>query len=337
MRGWSSTCPVSHASPVTCSMVCANPGRSRHGPSRPNAGIRTITARGLAACTTSQPRSNFSRTRGVKFSTTTSTCSISRSTSVAPSARVRSSVRSRLLVLDVRKNALHSHQSVAIGADAAGACACRRRRVTDSTWITSAPSAASMADADGPAHQAVRSTTLTPCSGSSGPWVAGGFGGRGTTVPVCSPRRGAGRGGGAASPSIRHGRRGTRNVPLGSSTSEPRAFACSRSATAGPSDTGATGIRSSAASATISAVVCSVVQSWMIPFHSSQLLIRLAIGAQNPSSIRSGRSIISRKLSNCVAGVGVEPDVAVGGRLDRRGLEAAARGLPGSGGRAASP
>ena len=75
----------------------------------------------------------------------------------------------------------------------------------------------------------------------------------------------------------------------------------------GPSDTGATGIRSSAASATTSAVVCSVVQSWMIPFHSSQFLIRLAIGAQNPASMRSGRSIISRKLSNCVRVLVLKP------------------------------
>ena len=130
--------------------------------------------------------------------------------------------------------------------------------------------------------------------------VAGGFGGRATTVPVCSPSRGAGRGGGDTSPSIFHGRRGTRKVPVGSSTSEPRALACSNSATAGPSETGATGIRSSAASATTSAVVCLVVQSWMIPFHSSQFMMRALMGAQNPSSMRSGRSIINRKLSNCV-------------------------------------
>ena len=41
IRGWSSRSPVSHASPDACSMFCANPGRSRHGPSRPNAGSRT--------------------------------------------------------------------------------------------------------------------------------------------------------------------------------------------------------------------------------------------------------------------------------------------------------
>ena len=29
--------------PVSCSIVCAKPGRSRHGPVSPNAGMRTIT------------------------------------------------------------------------------------------------------------------------------------------------------------------------------------------------------------------------------------------------------------------------------------------------------
>ena len=75
----------------------------------------------------------------------------------------------------------------------------------------------------------------------------------------------------------------------------------------GPSDTGATGIRSSAASATTSAVVCLVVHSWTIPFHSSQFLTRCAMDAQNPSSMRSGRSIIRRKLSNCVRVLVLKP------------------------------
>ena len=55
---------------------------------------------------------------------------------------------------------------------------------------------------------------------------------------------------------------------------------CSNSTTAGPSFTGATGMRSSAASATTSAVVCFGVKSWMIPFHSSQFMTRCAIDAQ---------------------------------------------------------
>ncbi len=137
-----------------------------------------------------------------------------------------------------------------------------------------------MAAADGPAHHAVRSSTFTPCSGNVRSLVAPALGGRATIVPVCSPRRGAGLGGGAPSPSIRHDRVGTRNVPVGSSMIDPRAFACSNSTTAGPSFTGATGIRSSAASATTSAVVCFGVKSRMIPFHSSQLTTRLAIDAQ---------------------------------------------------------
>ena len=39
MRGGSSAWPVIDAI-VICSIVCANPTRSRHGPVRPNAGMR---------------------------------------------------------------------------------------------------------------------------------------------------------------------------------------------------------------------------------------------------------------------------------------------------------
>ena len=89
MRGWSSAWPVIHASPAACSIVCANPGRSRHGPSSPKAGMRTSTARGLAAWTASQPSPNLSSTRGVKFSTTTSHWAIRSSASTRPSGRWR--------------------------------------------------------------------------------------------------------------------------------------------------------------------------------------------------------------------------------------------------------
>ena len=200
-------------------------------------------------------------------------------------------------------------------------------RVTDSTWITSAPSAASIADADGPAHHAVRSRTLTPCSGSvvrrGSP---GALGGRGTIVPVCSPRRGDGRGGGAAlAVDPPRTRRGTRNVPVGSSTSEPRAFACSNSTTAGPSHTGATGMRSSAASATTSAVVCfgrEVVDDPvpLLPVHD-------AVRDRRPVAVLDevGALDHQEEAVELGAGVGVEADVAVGRRLDRRRLEAPAR------------
>ena len=76
-----------------------------------------------------------------------------------PSGRVRSRVRSRLLVLEAWKSALYSHQS----SRSVLTPLVKRMpsgRVTDSTWTTSAPSAASIADADGPAHHAVRSSDL---------------------------------------------------------------------------------------------------------------------------------------------------------------------------------
>ena len=81
--------------------------------------------------------------------------------------------------------------------------------------------------------------------------------------------RGADVGGGAGSPSIVHGRRGMRNVPVGSSTSTPRTRTCSSSSTPGPSETGATGTRSSAACSTMYAVGCRVVHARTIAFHSS--------------------------------------------------------------------
>ena len=44
-----SSYPVTHARPEVCSIVMANPARSRHGPSSPNAGIRTIIRPGPPA------------------------------------------------------------------------------------------------------------------------------------------------------------------------------------------------------------------------------------------------------------------------------------------------
>ena len=45
--GGPSGCPVSQAMPVSDSMVWAKPGRSRHGPSRPKAGMRTMQRAGV--------------------------------------------------------------------------------------------------------------------------------------------------------------------------------------------------------------------------------------------------------------------------------------------------
>ena len=96
MIGGPSSYPVSHAMPVICSIVWANPPRSRHGPSRPNAGSRSITTDGLIARTSGYDSPKPSITGGVKFSVTTSAVSMSRFASATPSGCPRSSVIPRL-------------------------------------------------------------------------------------------------------------------------------------------------------------------------------------------------------------------------------------------------
>ncbi|PQM47663.1 hypothetical protein C1Y40_02123 [Mycobacterium talmoniae] len=79
-------------------MVGANPTRSRHGPSSPNAGIRAITSAGLTASSASAVSPKWSITRGEKFSITTSASATSCSSSRRPSSEPRSRVTERLLV-----------------------------------------------------------------------------------------------------------------------------------------------------------------------------------------------------------------------------------------------
>ena len=244
-------------------MVWAKPVRSRHGPSRPNAGMRIITARGLAAWIASQPRPKFSITRGEKFSTTASASATRRSTSSRPSGRLRSRVTDRLLAFAPWNTKPHSHHR---STDAGFADVKRMPsgRWTDSTLTTSAPRAPSTWVAAGPAQKAVKSTMRTPSRGSgrSAP-VAGGVAGRASapdqsTAPVCSPSAGAGRKPGRGRSPRRYGTRGWVN-PCGPSTKLPRSTNCSWSTTVAPSSTGATGMRSAEARSTISAVVCRVV------------------------------------------------------------------------------
>ena len=123
-------------------MVWANPTLSRHGPSNPNAGIRTITSRGFRVLTVSQSSPNWSMTRGEKFSTRASETSMSRCSNSMPSGRVRSKVTDRLPTLAWWKVGPNSHQESSAGVRAepnlipSGRC-------TDSIWMTSAPSVAS--------------------------------------------------------------------------------------------------------------------------------------------------------------------------------------------------
>ena len=185
--------------PDTCSIVWAKPTRSRHGPSRPNAGMRTITSDGFTRASSSHPRPNCSITRGEKFSITTSHSATSRFASTRPSSRVRSSVMPRLFELAPWNTEPNSyHWSLPGGR--ADAVRMPSGRCADSTWITSAPMSAHQCAANGPAHHAVKSAMRRPASGLAASAEArvhaavpgATTGAAGSTAPVCSPSFGAG-------------------------------------------------------------------------------------------------------------------------------------------------
>ncbi len=203
-------------------------------------------------------------------------------------------------MFDTRKCALRSHHGPSRPV-APPVVRMPSIRVIDSTWITSAPRAASTPVPAGPAHHAVRSSTRTPASGSPAAPGAGSTrsGTRVSIAPVCSPRRGAGRGGGGSVSWIRHGRRGIVNESVGSRTSTLRATKWGMAVIVSPLPTGATGIRSSIARSTISAVSCFVVNARTISFHSALRETRPTRRAQLSSPSRSRRSMSTRKLSNC--------------------------------------
>ncbi len=145
-------------------MVWAKPTRSRHGPSRPNAGIRTISASGLTAATVSQSIPRLVMTRGEKFSITTSQEPSSRRASASPSAVPSSSVTSRLFSLTARKMDPVSHQWSTVGG-LAPANRMPSGRLSPSTFTTSAPSEPSTRLPAGPAQKAVKSMTRMSASG----------------------------------------------------------------------------------------------------------------------------------------------------------------------------
>ena len=154
--------PVIHAMPDTCSVVCANPRRSRHGPSSPERGHaqQDDVAAARDEVVVLEP-DVAGITRGVKFSTTTSACSTSRSTSSRPSGFEKSMVTDRLAGLVPWNVGPYSIQSGSVG----GRTVAKRMpsgRVGDSTLITSAPSVARWCVHAGPAQNAVRSSTVTP-------------------------------------------------------------------------------------------------------------------------------------------------------------------------------
>ena len=85
------------ASPELASMFEPNDTKSRSGPVAPEPDIDSITSRGFASRSTSQPRPRFGMTRALLFSTKTSAVLMSAMNAALPSGVARSSTRSRLL------------------------------------------------------------------------------------------------------------------------------------------------------------------------------------------------------------------------------------------------
>ena len=250
-------------------------------------------------------------------------------------------MRPRLLVFDCEEERAALPPLPSVRGTCRRSCACRRAATTDSTWITSAPSAASMPVADGPAHHAVRSTTLTPSSGRRCDRVAG----AGRTGRPRPRRRGATVDGVLAEPGA--GPRAARELAVdpprpaghreraGGVVDEHAADARRdrASSTARPSHTGATGMRStrgplddlggrvpaSSTRARCRSTRPTARHAWRSTAHSA-------------SSSRSVRSISRQERVELLAGVGVEADVAVERRLDRRRLERAGRAASGRAG-----
>ena len=204
-------------------------------------------------------------------------CSTRRSNSVAPRRRVEVEGDVALFALACRKNALNSHHS-SRSANAPPVIRMPSSRWIDSTWMTSAPSAAKRPLADGPAHHAVRSTTAKPvrAAGRADRRGAAPSGGRGPSVRRRARRsRGDGtrgrRGLAVDRPrTARHPERAGRVVDEHAARVDVLELEH-----AGPSETGATGMRRSAACSTMTAVGCRVVHACTIAFHSSRRVLRV--------------------------------------------------------------
>ena len=200
-------------------------------------------------------------------------------------------------------------------------------RLIDSTWITSAPSAASTPAAIGPAHHAVRSRTRTPASGSSSSPTVGAAT-RDVRARSCRcAHRGGARAAAAAGPRrpCATGRRGILNDPgrvVDEDVARDEVVAVEdvlaavhrRHRDAQLARAGARSRRSCARASTRGRSRSTRPS----PSGGPSALLH------GSPSMRSGRSMSSRKLWNCCAAVGAEPDVAVERRLDRRRLDGAA-------------
>ena len=167
---------------------------------------------------------------------------------------------------------------------------------------------------------------MTPCNGSCAPLGS-------PAASAAAPRRcrcvrpgaGRGRGGGETSPSIFHGRRGTRNVPVGSSTSEPRAIRLLEDRDRGTvrhrrhRDPQLGGQRHDLGGRVLRGPVVDDPVP-LVPVHDP-----VRDGRPEPVLDEVGTLDHQQEAVELRARVGVEADVAVGRRFDRRGLEAAPR------------
>ncbi len=206
-------------------------------------------------------------------------------------------MRPRLLAFAARKNALASQNAGKRWRAMPPTMRMPSGRVADSTWITSAPSVASIPLAAGPAHQAVRSRMRTPASGSRGdPPGARARARLGSGERRARPRRRAAR----ADPRSSRGTGAAARARRPGSSAARRAPRSARGVrTVSPESTGATGMRSAAAASSTSAVVCCFVYACTISFHSAKRAMRPATCASCSSSRSSGRPISSMKSETC--------------------------------------
>ena len=292
--GRRSSCPVSQVSPAASSITKAKAGRSRHGPSRPNPGMRTMIRSGRSAWRASRPRPSWSSTRGVWFSTTTSLVATRRCNSSMPRGSPRSRVRLRLLVLRAEKIGPRSHHCGSVG----GTPPTRRRpsgRWADSRWMTSAPSRASRLPTSGPAQYDVMSRIRSPLNGSGPPPPRRRSGGDGAVASpmACSPSRGAGLGGRSTADPRRYGGPGLVAPSRGLVTKVPRSTRWSTVGALAPLTMGALGMRKADAWSRTSWTV------WR-PTHSSMVGVSAVRSRKSfGSSVHSGWPTITAKSSHC--------------------------------------
>src|SRR6266571_938275 len=152
--GW----PVTWAKPLIASARVPKPGLFLYGPVWPNPDTRTMTRRGLSACSTSHPSPQRSRVPGRKFSVRTSASATSCLRISCPSGVFRSRVTHFLLRLVI----FHHKGTSFLAAPSARRLSPRRGC---STLITSAPKSPIFCEIVGAAKSTAMSTILSPSNG----------------------------------------------------------------------------------------------------------------------------------------------------------------------------